>query len=445
MPQVELSDRFCQSAKVLEGRKTDYFDTIVKGLCLRVSSGGAKAWFVVYTKPSDGKRAWYKLGTYPEVSLGGDKGARQRARDERARISDGTDPVVEKRSKEAAQGVRDLVENYLKRKVTERKSVQEIARRLRKNISGYDEDGNRVVGRSDGCIGDVKLAELHARDITRAIDAIVDRGAKTEANRVFEDVRAMIRWAKGRGDLDTNLVDGMQKPTEAKARTRSLSLDEIAIMWKALADANMRESTRRIIRLCLITGQRVGEVCGMTRAEISDNRMEWTIPAARLKRGEKHGNHVVPLSEMALRIIREQMADNVALATRKGRPTSSWIFPGPGARAAVRGDAVAKAIKRQEASKRGETTILGIAPWTCHDLRRTAATGMAELGISPFIVSHVLGHVSVTKASVTGEHYDTYDYGKEKREALDLWSDRLEGILSGRSAAIIPLRSASGL
>jgi integrase len=286
----------------------------------------------------------------------------------------------------------------------------------------------------------VKLSELHRRDITRAIDAVKDRGAGVEANRLFEDVRAMVRWARGRGDLDQNLVDGMRKPTETIERDRVLSDSEIRIMWKALAGADMRESTRRVIRLCLITGQRVGEVAGMTREEIDLDRAIWMIPAGRSKNKREHA---VPLSDMAVRIVREQLADVAALSDRKGRAVPSFVFPGPGARAAVTGAAIAKAIKRLEIEERGSVTIMGIAPWTAHDLRRTAATHMEELGISPFIIGHVLNHVSATKASITSRVYARYTYDKEKREALNLWADRLSGIIAGAADVVAFARHIS--
>lgn len=437
MPQIELTDKFCQSAKATSGRKVDYFDTIVKGLVLRVSATGAKSWYVVYGPPA--KRQWLKLGSYPEIPLGSDKGARQRARDTRAKVGDGGDPVAEKKAEAASQTVADLVENYIKRHAATKRSSAEIARRLRKNVSGRDSDGKKLEDRSEGCIGDVKLSELHRRDITKAIDAVKDRGAGVEANRLFEDIRAMVRWARGRGDLDQNLVEGMRRPTETVERDRFLSADEIRTMWAALRNADMRESTRRVVRLCLITGQRVGEVAGMTVDELDLGAALWTIPPGRSKNKREHP---VPLSPKAVQIVEEQLADVKALSERKGRDAPAFVFPGPGARAPVTGAAIAKAIKREEVTKRGMSTIMGIEPWTAHDLRRTAATHMEELGISPFIIGHVLNHVSATKASITSRVYARYDYMREKREALELWADRLTGILED-AAQIIPFVTKS--
>jgi integrase len=191
----------------------------------------------------------------------------------------------------------------------------------------------------------------------------------------------------------------------------------------------MRESTRRILRLLLITLQRESEVAGMARAELDLDRRIWTVPAARTKNGTEH---VVPLTDMAIDIIREQLEAADALAKQKGRKPSPFVFPAPGGRGAVTGASVPKAVKRVEKEgRRGVTTIMGIAPWTPHDLRRTAATGMEELGISPFVVGHVINHRSVTKSTVTSRVYAKYDYGKEKREALELWANRLKGIIEG--------------
>jgi integrase len=425
MPQVELTDKFCQSAKPLDGRQTDYFDTVVRGLCLRVSPAGARTWNLLYTRPSDDKRARMKIGRYPEIPLGGDKGARQRAKDARAAVGYGTDPIAEKRAQAASQSVADLVENYLVRHAATKRSGDEIARRLRKNVKDV--------------IGDVKLSALHRRDVTKCIDAVKDRGADIEANRLFEDIRAMVRWARGRGDLDSNLVEGMRRPTETVERDRVLSTDEISTVWLALPKADMRESTRRIIRLCLVTAQRVGEVAGMARNEVDLEKKRWTIPAERSKNKREH---VVPLSDMAIEIINEQVADAMELADRKSRKVPAYVFPAPGGRAAVGGASVPKAVKRQEITNRGASVIMGVEPWTPHDLRRTAATHMEELGISPFIIGHVLNHVSATKASITSRVYARYSYEKEKRAALDLWASRLARIVDadGRVAPLKAIR-----
>lgn len=433
MPKVTLSDKFCQSAKVGDGRKTDYFDTSTTGLCLRVSAGGTKAFFLIYTKPGTDKRAWLKLGGYPVLSLAA---AREKARTSRGEVTDGIDPIAEKKAEAASMSVVDLVENYLVRRASKNRSGDEVARRLRKNVSGRDADGKKIDGASSGVIGDVKLSALHRRDLTKAIDAITDRGATTEAVRVFEDLRAMVRWARGRGDLDANLMEGMAPPAKLVERDRVLTAEEIRVMWKALAAADMWEGSRRVIRLCLILGARVGEVCGMTRGELDLDRALWVLPPDRVKNAN---GHTLPLPAMAVDIIREQIANADKLAKRMGRQPSEFIFPGVGGNGAIGGAAIAKALKRQEVTAKGRTSILGVEPFTCHDLRRTAATHMEEIGVNPFVIGHVLNHVSMTKASITSRIYARHTYLPEKTDALDLWADRLAGIIAG-GADVLPIR-----
>ena len=134
------------------------------------------------------------------------------------------------------------------------RSKAEIERRLRKNVTPI--------------IGDVKLSELRRRDVRNVSDAILRRGKKIEATRVFEDVRAMVRWAVDHEYLDANPLDGMGKPAEPKARNRVLNDEEIRTLWIGLPKSLARSvQCQRIIKLCLVTGQRVGEVAGIVPAE----------------------------------------------------------------------------------------------------------------------------------------------------------------------------------
>ena len=81
----------------------------------------------------------------------------------------------------------------------------------------------------------------------------------------------------------------------------------------------------------------------------------------------------------------------------------------------------------------------GIPHWTIHDLRRTALTGMAQLGVAPIVLGHVANHLTTTKAGITLAVYSKYNYAQEKRTALDLWADRLGAIVGGTGADVVPL------
>lgn len=420
MPQETLTDKFVLAAKGREGEQTDWFDEVVRGLYLRVSAK-SKSWNVIFTRPENGKRARTRIGRYPDMGV---SKARQKARELLAGISEGVDPASEKRAQAASMTVADLVQIYVARRASDARRGDEIERRLRHDLLPL--------------IGKVKLADLHRRDLTRCIDAMMDRGAKAGANRLFDDIRAMVRWAKARGDLETNLVDGMQRPADTVQRDRVLSHGELKAVWYNLDGAEMSDGTRRLLRLCLLTAQRVGELGGMTRAELDLERGLWTIPAARSKNGKEHS---VPITDMAAAVLLEQLADVDALSERMGRPVPEFVFPGPGGKGALGGSVASKAVKRQERiGEDGKPSTMGAAPWTPHDLRRTAATLMEEAGVSPFVVGHVLNHVSITKASITSRVYARYNYEKEKREALDILAARVAAIVEGRGGNVTPMR-----
>jgi integrase len=264
-------------------------------------------------------------------------------------------------------------------------------------------------------IGHIPLDELHRRDVTRVIDAKIE-DAPITARRVFEDIRAMIRWAVSRGDLDHSPIDGLRGPAISKPRTRTLTDTEIKAVWHDLYD--QRPDVGRVVRFCLVTGQRVGEVVGLTSTELDLDRAAWNIPAERSKNGHPHS---VPLTPIALSIIEEAMREE------RGRSALVATAKADLPQSAVNGVfSVSRNVVSDIIWRYGQTG----EHWTAHDLRRTALTGMAKLGISPIVIANVANHRSVSKAGVTLGVYIQHDYGDEKRDALSRWATRLQTIVS---------------
>jgi integrase len=376
-----LTDRFCDRAKATT--QTDYFDETVSGLALRVTKHGVKAWTFLYT--AGGKRRRMTLGRYPAVSLAK---ARTMAVEAQTAVASGLDPRPK-----AAMTVGDLVEAYVSKHTVTLKSGTEIARRIRRNILPV--------------IGNVPLAELHRRDATRVVDTVIARGAPIEATFVFQDLRSILRWAVSRGDLDHDPIAGMPGPPAGKPRERVLSDEEIRTLWAALP-TTLSPTYQRVICLCLLTAQRIGEVAGMRRSELDLGKALWSLPGSRTKNGHPH---LVPLSSAAMEIIAEP-EDELVFGDCPPVNVTSAIY---------------KAKKR-----------IGIAQWTPHDLRRTALTGMAKLGVEPIVLGHIANHRTTTKAGMTLSVYVHHAYEREKREALELWADRLRGIIAG-GAEIVPI------
>ena len=377
--RVALTDRFVATAKS-KGR-AEFFDAKTKGLSLRISPT-AKTWAYHFTT-DDGKRARLTLGSFPSLSLAAARGL---ALEAQAIVQSGQDPRIKK---SGGMTVAMLSESYLAKHVQPNlRSAHQVERRIRKNIIPI--------------IGNVRLADLHRRDVNRVLDAVMGRGSPIEANRVFSDVYGMLSWAVGRGDLDHHPLQGMTAPNPPSSRDRVLSDDEIRHFWNVLSTALHNIHAQRILRLSLVTAQRVGEVAGMKAKELDLRTATWNIPGSRTKNGHPHS---VPLSPLALEIIQQKAEFD------------------------LRSTVIARFVARAQAK-------FGLPHFTAHDLRRTALTGMAKLGVTPMVLGHIANHRTTTKAGMTLGVYVHHQYEREKREALELWADRLQGIISGSAKVV---------
>ncbi len=320
MPRVELTDRFVSGTKA-KNAPVDYFDAKNPGLNLRVTPKGVRTWSVIFTSPKDGKRARLTLGRYPQTPL---SRARALAIEARGHVDEGKDPRDVYAARGGAMTVRALIASYLDKHVRPNlRSAKAIERRFTKNVLPI--------------IGNLPLGDLHKREINRVVDPILKRGKPVEAARCFEDVRALFRWGVARGDLDYNPMDGMRKPATSQPRERVLSDAEVKALWAALPTALPRsKAVQRIIKLCLLTAQRVGEVSGMMLPELYIDRRLWKIPGARTK--NKH-THVVPLSDLAVEVIEE------AIAEMEGE---TFLFPNKEGDGPLLGHAVAKTITKAQ-------------------------------------------------------------------------------------------------
>ena len=174
-----------------------------------------------------------------------------------------------------------------------------------------------------------------------------------------------------------------------------------------------------------MTAQRSGEVCRMRWADVDLEKGWWTIPATQTKNADEHR---VPLSPPVLKILTRRRAEaDTAFEKQKPKPGKErrhaiYVFAnGTGTRSI--------ADRAKKAASFLSNGGLSFA-FRAHDLRRTAASGMAEAGVPRDHIAHVLNHRSVTKATVTAV-YDRYTYDREKRAALDAWARSVTATTSG--------------
>ena len=427
MTTIKLTDAFVKQLRCDEQKSTtEIRDSEVRGLEIRAARAGTKSWRLHYTRRSDGKRRAVTLGRYPAVSL---KEARTKARMLQASIEDvetRADPAARRRELRIAESFADLTDEWLERHARPNKVARAVAddlSMLRRHILPH--------------LGPLKVKQIRKRDVVQMLDRVANtpdarrnrealRPMSHRPNRVFELVRAIFRWAVSRDLIETDPTSGLTPPIKKeRPRERDLSHDEICRLWRVLSQAPTSRSQRRsgdlpiakstalTIKLALVTGQRIGEVVGINKTELQleDPDPIWTLPTDRSKNSLANR---VPLSPLAIDLIQE------AHRLSKG---SEWLFPNPRKVGSINAHAPTRALARAR-------PMIGLDDFRIHDLRRTAATGMAKLGIAPHTISLILNHASARSSSITSKVYVQYSYDREKREALNAWSDRLAAIVS---------------
>ena len=262
------------------------------------------------------------------------------------------------------------------------------------------------------------ITEITRADVARLLDDVEDRTSIYRTNRVLAAIRKLFNWAMSRGLIEHSPVGpGMARAGE-RSRDRYLTPHEIAMVWKAAKTLGYPSGT--LVKLLLVTGQRRDEVAGMRWDEIDWNEKLWTLGQARTKAARAQ---FVPLSDLALDLISAcpRVGDYV-ITTRGDRPVSGF--------AKWKKQLDDQMHKSLSAEARADLTP---SPWRLHDLRRTVATHMEEIGVPPHIVGSVLNHSPKGFKGVTSV-YTRGDLIYERRKALVAWARYLSLLLDDRIA-----------
>src|SRR6516165_9725104 len=258
----------------------------------------------------------------------------------------------------------------------------------------------------------LRLAEIDRRIIAQRLGEIETASGPVARNRVRSSLSAFFGWAVTEGLLEANPVQGTAKLDEGGSRERTLTQQELAELWRAL-NAEPNAQFADIVRLLILTGQRREEIGGLRWSEIDQGLI--VLPPQRTKNSRQHE---VPLSRQAKAIIERQ-------PKRKGR---DFIFGIGELGFSGWSDCKARLDQALLAARRKTNRKAKAMPdWRLHDLRRTAATGMAELGILPHVIEQALNHVSGAKAGVAGV-YNRAKMSDAVRSALQAWADYLDRI-----------------
>jgi len=353
-----------------------------------------------------GRQRFFTIG--PHGSPWTPEKARREAKRLLGLVADGKDPADTKvqASLQAADTLRKVADQYLEvaKKKQRPRTHSEIARYL---LTAWKPLHSLSV---------FKISRRHIA--ARVADIATEQGAVSAA-RARTALSTMFNWAIREGlDIPANPVHGTNRPEQPKSRERVLSYGELAEIWQACGD----DDYGRIVRLLILTAQRRDEVGGMRWQELDTEAGQWFLPSARTK---NHREHVLPLVRDALALLphcrtgRDHIfGDGPRREGDQHRGFSGWSK----SKAALDARILA-------ARKMVDAGAKPLSHWTVHDLRRTAATVMADqLGVLPHIVEAILNHVSGHRAGVAGV-YNRARYQAEMRQALERWGAYVSDIV----------------
>jgi integrase len=429
---MKLTERKIEKLAPERGRKDRlFFDDVQRGLAVRVTATGGRNYICQYSL--HGHKWRIPLGVCSAVAL---SKAREAAAAVMGDVAKGRNPAAERKDAAAAERARRVRNRLTLRVLIEDwKRLHLASRRPR-----YAAEAVRALHYAlTDCLDDA-AEDLDRAAVVRALDALVRRRKRKAGgdagkpkgiamtSRTAAYGRAAFAWAVKRGAVRANPFADLPVAKSIGKRERVLSDHEIAEIWRAAGDAAWPFGT--IVRLLILTGQRRGEVAGMTWGEISENLATWTLPGERTKNGAAHA---VPLSTAARDLLRA-----VLPADANRHASGELVLPGavgtPFAGWSKAKRALDKAINdaRAKAAKAADAPPALLVPWNVHDLRRTVATGLQRLGVRLEVTEAVLNHISGSRGGIAGV-YQQHDWAAEKRAALDSWAAHVASIVEDRS------------
>jgi integrase len=269
-------------------------------------------------------------------------------------------------------------------------------------------------------IGDVSVADVNKAHIQRIIDNMLSRGVKRMTERVFSDLRQLFGFALDREYIDTDPTARIKKHKIGGSveRDRVLSEAELIEFFKLLPKSGLAETSQNALFIQLATITRIGEVLGARWEHVDFERRVWTLPET--KNGKRHTVHLNDLALMAFEALRQHSG------------MTAWVFPNSRLNDAVCHKTVTKQVADRQrgndapmSGRTKQTNSLALADgqWRPHDLRRTGATLMAELGVLPDVIERCLNHTEQSKVKRT---YQRAQYEAPMREAWQRLNDRLD-------------------
>jgi integrase len=390
----------------LPAGKSDHFewDDTVGGFGLRLrqrAKGIMRSWCYQYDIGIKTRRM--TIGSADVISA---DAARRLAGKLQAEVRLGQDPAAKKTEARtaAAETMAATLATYLpiKRANLRPRSYGELERHLLKNCRSLHQH---------------QLRKITPAAVSARYEKLAAENGATTANNTWRSLHAFFDWCLRQGLLDRNPAIGVERRKDNK-RDRVLSATEIKALWQATDDASDYSA---ILRLLLLSGCRASEIAGLRWDEIFSDRI--VLPAERVKNNRMH---MVPLTPAMRAILdpRERRGEFV-FGRAIDRPFTGW------------------GASKEALDTRLKAARTKMKPWVTHDLRRTASTGMGELGIAPHVIEAALNHVSGFRHGVAGV-YNLSQLEAPIRHALATWNTHVMEIVEGRvhGDRVVPLRAS---
>jgi integrase len=393
--KLKLTVRSIESLKLPKGVSDAFWwDTEIKGFAHRWRDTGVRSWVFQF-----GDWPRFTFGHYPAMSV---LVARKEAERCRALAMQGRNPAAEKAERKQREGETTgaCLALYLEHRRNDPRlrpsSYREIERHLTRNLRA--------------------LHRLHITAVTRrAIAVELDRisaSYPTQSNNTHRSLNKFLKWCVSRGYIESNPAELIER-NPLVARDRVLTIPELVQVWRGLPEGDYAD----VVRLLMLLGLRLREVSDLQSSEVDLDRGVITLPPSRTKNKRQH---VITLPPAALAILKAREPNGRSFVFGVGQRGFSGF-----SKAKVRLDAQVKLA----------------TPWILHDLRRSCATHMGELGVTPWVIELCLNHVSGSRAGVAGV------YNRSKREAdcaiaWAQWADHLMAAIENRPSNIRPLKRA---
>lgn len=410
------------------------------GLQLRVAKDGTKTWLVRYM--IDRKERQYRLPEDYGEGPGriGLKDARDAATEIRALARRGID-IQNKLAQERADD--------LQRQVADAAQAKTLNDLFEKWIDSVDrKDEGKELRRSFGrdvlpVVGELRLSDLNPEHVEKILRSVVARGSNRIAVTLFADLKQMFRWGARKQawkSLFENPTDEIEfkkilpKDYKGTERNRTLSTGEIQELAEKMPAAGLMPNSQLAMWIMLSCCCRIGEIIQSKWDNVDLQTGTWVIPEDLSKNGKEH---TIFLSSFALSRFQE---------LKRVSKSHTWCFPDTTGKTHVCIKSTTKQIRDRQLlalgrkpmknrTKNADALLLANGDWVPHDLRRTGATIMQSLGISPAIIERVLNHIEPSKLIRT---YQTYDYAVEKRDAWDRLGGTLETLLPQLAIPVVP-------